>query len=126
MKDNEGVSSPHIVDGSVEKSNVDPQPNSDNFYQQTISPMQMNFATVDHDVDVPAREVGKQKGSEENVAKDDGADTIQQDFEKCVSNLVVVGISVWAKPGYASDNDNPTRSKSDWTSQAEDGLINVE
>ncbi|KAH0755029.1 hypothetical protein KY290_025299 [Solanum tuberosum] len=31
-----------------------------------------------------------------------------------------------AKAGYVSDNDDPTRPKSDYTSPAEDGLINVE
>ncbi|KAG5620622.1 hypothetical protein H5410_005840 [Solanum commersonii] len=30
------------------------------------------------------------------------------------------------KAGYVSDNDDPTRSKNDYTSPAEDGLINVE
>ncbi|KAK6796466.1 hypothetical protein RDI58_004167 [Solanum bulbocastanum] len=31
-----------------------------------------------------------------------------------------------AKAGYVSDNDDPTRRKNDYTSPAEDGLINVE
>ncbi|KAG5606796.1 hypothetical protein H5410_028288 [Solanum commersonii] len=61
MKDIRGVSSPHIVDDSVEK------------------------------------EVGKQKGSEENVAKDDGSDTIQQDIKKHASNPVVVDTSLPVK-----------------------------
>ncbi|KAK4731925.1 hypothetical protein R3W88_024913 [Solanum pinnatisectum] len=88
-KDNK-TEEPHMTDDSVEKGNVDPQSNSDNFYQQTISPMQMDFATVDHDVDVSAVEVGKQTVSEEN---DDGANTIQQDFKKHASNPVVVDTS---------------------------------
>lgn len=58
-----------MMDDFVEKDNIVPQPNSYNFYQQIISPTQINFANVDHDVDVPTVEVGKRKVSEENVAK---------------------------------------------------------
>uniref|UniRef100_A0A3Q7GTB1 Reverse transcriptase domain-containing protein n=1 Tax=Solanum lycopersicum TaxID=4081 RepID=A0A3Q7GTB1_SOLLC len=68
MKDTKGFSSPHMMDDYVEKDNVDPQPNSDNFDQQTISPMQIDFETV-NDVDEPAVEVEKQKVSKENVSK---------------------------------------------------------
>ncbi|KAH0633598.1 hypothetical protein KY284_036384 [Solanum tuberosum] len=50
-KDNDGNYMPYIVDDSVEKDNVEPQPTSDQFFQQTISPIQMDFATVDHDID---------------------------------------------------------------------------
>ncbi|TMW80607.1 hypothetical protein EJD97_017823 [Solanum chilense] len=55
--DTRGVSSPQMMDDYVEKENVAPQPNSDNFDQQTISLMQMDFATVDT---LPV-EVGNQK-----------------------------------------------------------------
>lgn len=68
MKDTKGFSSPHMMDDYVEKDNVDPQPNSDNFDQQTISPMQIDFETV-NDVDEPTVEVEKQKVSKENVSK---------------------------------------------------------
>ncbi|KAH0696224.1 hypothetical protein KY290_013580 [Solanum tuberosum] len=66
-----GISMPHIVDDSIEKGNVDPQPTSDQFFQQPISPIQMDFATLDHDIDVPAVEVEKQYGTDEKVAKKD-------------------------------------------------------
>ncbi|KAG5630966.1 hypothetical protein H5410_002683, partial [Solanum commersonii] len=56
MKDNGGISVPHIVDDSVDKGNVDPQSASDQFFQQSISPIQINFSTVDHDVDASAVE----------------------------------------------------------------------
>ncbi|XP_015163755.1 uncharacterized protein [Solanum tuberosum] len=69
--DNGGISMPHIVDDSVDKGNVDPQSTSDQFFQQTISPIQMDFATVDHDVDASAVEVEKRHVIEENVAKND-------------------------------------------------------
>ncbi|WMV50534.1 hypothetical protein MTR67_043919 [Solanum verrucosum] len=51
-----GISTPHIVDDYVEKGNVDPQPTSDQFFQQPISPIHMDFATIYHDIDVPAVE----------------------------------------------------------------------
>ncbi|WMV43568.1 hypothetical protein MTR67_036953 [Solanum verrucosum] len=51
-----------------------------------------DFATVD-DVDEPAVEVGKEKVYEDTAQKDDGADTIQQEFEKHASNSAVVNTS---------------------------------
>ncbi|WMV18188.1 hypothetical protein MTR67_011573 [Solanum verrucosum] len=68
--DNGGISMPHIVDDSVDKDNVNPQSASDQFFQQIISPIQMNFATVDHDVDASVVEVEKRHVIEENIAKD--------------------------------------------------------
>ncbi|KAH0701721.1 hypothetical protein KY285_015999 [Solanum tuberosum] len=70
MKDNGGISMPHIVDDSVDKDNVDPQSASDQFFQQIISPIQMNFATVDHGVDASVVEVEKRHVIEENIAKE--------------------------------------------------------
>ncbi|KAG5620620.1 hypothetical protein H5410_005838 [Solanum commersonii] len=64
-----GISMPHIVDDSIEKGNVDPQPTSDQFFQQPISPIQMDFATLDHDIDVPAVEVEKQYGTDERLQR---------------------------------------------------------
>ncbi|KAH0685458.1 hypothetical protein KY290_016729 [Solanum tuberosum] len=68
--DNGGISMPHIVDDSVDKDNVDPQSASDQFFQQIISPIQMNFATVDHGVDASVVEVEKRHVIEENIAKE--------------------------------------------------------
>ncbi|KAH0645159.1 hypothetical protein KY284_033043 [Solanum tuberosum] len=68
-KGNDGISMPYIMDDSVEKGNVDPQSASDQFFQQTISPIQMDFAIVDHDIDASAVEVEKQYVTEKNVAK---------------------------------------------------------
>ncbi|KAG5577388.1 hypothetical protein H5410_057522 [Solanum commersonii] len=70
-KDNKirGISMPHIVDDSVEKGNVDPQPTSDKFFQQPISPIRMDFATVDHDINVPIVEVEQQHGTDAKDAK---------------------------------------------------------
>ena len=48
------------MDDFVEKDNVDPQSNSGNFDQLTISLMQIDFAAVD-DVDELAVEVGNKK-----------------------------------------------------------------
>ncbi|KAH0691936.1 hypothetical protein KY289_019294 [Solanum tuberosum] len=116
MKDNGGIYMPHIVDDSVNKDNVDPQSASDQFFQQIISPIQMNFATVDHDVDASAVEVEKRHVIEENIANEDAvheapqlhtkilsgdedvADTIQQDFKKHASNSVIVDTSDVASP----------------------------
>ncbi|KAH0739651.1 hypothetical protein KY290_038356 [Solanum tuberosum] len=118
-KDIGGVSSSHMMDDSVEKGVVDSQPKSDKFDQQTISPIQMDFAT-DYDVVKPAVDVEKEKVSDHTVQKkydtsikeqvmqdssvllpttlyndpsDDGADTIQQEFEKHASNSAVVNTS---------------------------------
>ncbi|KAH0685287.1 hypothetical protein KY290_016560 [Solanum tuberosum] len=125
-KDIGGVSSSHMMDDSVEKGGVDSQSKSDKFDQQTISPIQMDFATV-YDVVKPAVDVEKEKVSDHTVQKkydtsikeqvmqessvllpttlyndpsvnviihdkkvDDGADTIQQEFEKHASNSAVV------------------------------------
>ncbi|KAH0738335.1 hypothetical protein KY290_037040 [Solanum tuberosum] len=112
-KNNGGNSMPYIVDDSVEKDNIEPQPTSDQFFQQTISPIQMNFATVDHDIDAYTVEVEinmllkKMLQSNFNSCKEtnedagheapqsdtkvlsgneDVADIIQQDFEKYASN----------------------------------------
>jgi len=68
MKDIGGVSSSHMMDDSVEKGGVDSQPKSDKFDQQTISPIQMDFATVD-DVVKPAVDVEKEKVSDHTVQK---------------------------------------------------------
>ena len=48
MKDIGGISMPHIVDDVVVKGNVDLESASDQLLQQPISPMHMDFATVDH------------------------------------------------------------------------------
>jgi len=69
MKDNGGISMPYIVDDSVDKGNIDPQSASNQFFQQIIWPIQMDFATVDHDVDASAVEVERWHVTEENVAK---------------------------------------------------------
>jgi len=68
MKDIGGVSSSHMMDDSVEKGGVDSQPKSDKFDQQTISPIQMDFATV-YDVVKPAVDVEKEKVSDHTVQK---------------------------------------------------------
>ncbi|KAH0674087.1 hypothetical protein KY284_020662 [Solanum tuberosum] len=67
-KDIGGVSSSHMMDDSVEKGGVDSQPKSDKFDQQTISPIQMDFAT-DYDVVKPAVDVEKEKVSDHTVQK---------------------------------------------------------
>ncbi|KAH0709526.1 hypothetical protein KY284_010953 [Solanum tuberosum] len=56
-KDIGGISMPHIVDDSVDKGNVDLESASDQLFQQPISPIQMDFATVDHDGDASAVEI---------------------------------------------------------------------
>ncbi|KAH0641120.1 hypothetical protein KY285_037706 [Solanum tuberosum] len=68
-KDIGGISMPHIVDDSVDKGNVDLESASDKLFQQPISPIQMNFATVDHDGDTSAIEVEQRLVNEENIAK---------------------------------------------------------
>ncbi|KAH0638902.1 hypothetical protein KY285_035488 [Solanum tuberosum] len=68
-KDIGGISMPHIVDDSVDKGNVDQESASDQLFQQPISPIHMDFATVDHNGDVSALEVDQRLVNEENVAK---------------------------------------------------------
>ncbi|KAH0645545.1 hypothetical protein KY290_035343 [Solanum tuberosum] len=68
-KDTYGISMPHIVDDSVDKSNVDLESTSDQLFQQPISPIQMDFATVDHEGDSSAVEVEQRLVNEENVVK---------------------------------------------------------
>ncbi|KAK4731142.1 hypothetical protein R3W88_024130 [Solanum pinnatisectum] len=66
-----GISMPYVVDDSVEKGNVDPQPTSNQFFQQLIPPIQMDFANDDQDIDASTVEVEKQRHvTEENVAKE--------------------------------------------------------
>uniref|UniRef100_M1BE07 Ulp1 protease family, C-terminal catalytic domain containing protein n=1 Tax=Solanum tuberosum TaxID=4113 RepID=M1BE07_SOLTU len=79
--DNGGIYMPHIVDDSVNKDNVDPQSASDQFFQQIISPIQMNFATVDHDVDASAVEVEKRHVIEENIANLTNSDDFLSDSQ---------------------------------------------
>ncbi|KAH0745865.1 hypothetical protein KY285_007522 [Solanum tuberosum] len=67
-KDIGGISMPHIVDDSVDKGNVDLESASDQLFQQPISPIHMDFATVDHDGDAFVVEVEQQLVNEENVA----------------------------------------------------------
>ncbi|KAH0652583.1 hypothetical protein KY289_030261 [Solanum tuberosum] len=68
-KDIGGISIPHIVDDSVDKGNVDLESASDQLFQQPISPIHMDFATVDHDGDASAVEVEQRLVNEENVTK---------------------------------------------------------
>ncbi|KAG5630332.1 hypothetical protein H5410_002049 [Solanum commersonii] len=68
-KDIGGISMPHIVDDSVDKGNVDLESASNQLFQQPISPIHMDFATVDHDGDASAVEVEQRLVNEENVAK---------------------------------------------------------
>uniref|UniRef100_M0ZZK6 Ulp1 protease family, C-terminal catalytic domain containing protein n=1 Tax=Solanum tuberosum TaxID=4113 RepID=M0ZZK6_SOLTU len=68
-KDIGGISMPHIVDDSVDKGNVDLESASDQLFQQPISPIHMDFATVDHDGDASVMEVEQRLVNEENVAK---------------------------------------------------------
>jgi len=69
VKDIGGISMPHIVDDSVDKDNVDLESASDQLFQQPISPIHMNFATVDHDGGASVVEVEQRLVNEENVAK---------------------------------------------------------
>uniref|UniRef100_M1DML2 Ulp1 protease family, C-terminal catalytic domain containing protein n=1 Tax=Solanum tuberosum TaxID=4113 RepID=M1DML2_SOLTU len=68
-EDISGISMPHIVDDSVDKGNVDLESASDQLFQQPISPIKMDFATVDHDGDASDVEVEQRLVNEENVAK---------------------------------------------------------
>ncbi|KAG5592265.1 hypothetical protein H5410_042779 [Solanum commersonii] len=68
-KDTGGIYMPHIVDDSVDKGNVDLESASDQLFQQPISPIQLDFATIDHDGDSSAVEVEQRLVNEENVAK---------------------------------------------------------
>ncbi|KAG5603396.1 hypothetical protein H5410_034766 [Solanum commersonii] len=50
---------------------------------------------------------------------------ISSSIHGCGRHLSMYGLSK-AKTGYVSKNDNPTRSKSDYTPPTEDDLVNVE
>ncbi|KAH0766134.1 hypothetical protein KY285_002005 [Solanum tuberosum] len=80
-KDIGGICMPHIVDNSVDKGNVDLESASDQLFQQPISPIQMDFATVDHDGDAFAVEVEQRLVNEENVAKIDETSIKDQTME---------------------------------------------
>ncbi|KAL3359431.1 hypothetical protein AABB24_016139, partial [Solanum stoloniferum] len=69
MKDIGGISMPHIVDDAVVKGNVDLESASDQLLQQPISPMHMDFATVDHNGNASAVDVEQRLVNKENIAK---------------------------------------------------------
>ncbi|KAG5614871.1 hypothetical protein H5410_014695 [Solanum commersonii] len=56
-KDIGGISMPYMVDDSVEKDKVDPQPTSHQSFQQSISPIHMDFSIHDQDIDGSADDV---------------------------------------------------------------------
>ncbi|KAL3325350.1 hypothetical protein AABB24_039110 [Solanum stoloniferum] len=68
-KDIGGISMPHIVDDAVVKGNVDLESASDQLLQQPISPMHMDFATVDHNGNASAVDVEQRLVNKENIAK---------------------------------------------------------
>ncbi|KAH0660530.1 hypothetical protein KY285_026840 [Solanum tuberosum] len=81
-----GISMSYMVDDSVEKDNVDPQSTFDQFFQQPISPIHMNFSIHDQDIGRSAVDVEKQEQIIEiNVAKDDAIDVAPQSDTKGLS-----------------------------------------
>ncbi|KAK4709987.1 hypothetical protein R3W88_004500 [Solanum pinnatisectum] len=108
-----GISMPHIVDDSIEKGNVDPQPTSDQFFQQPISPIQMNYATVDHDSDVPALEVEKQYDTDEKVAKVPVIDALVYGLPNQPINVkplsVIILLQITGSDDFLSDSQLPTQ-----------------
>ncbi|KAG5600831.1 hypothetical protein H5410_032201 [Solanum commersonii] len=67
---------PHIVDDSVVKGNVDLDSAFDQLFQQPISPIHMDFASLDHNGDASAMKVEQRLVNEKNVAK------IEEPFNK--------------------------------------------
>ncbi|KAG5570104.1 hypothetical protein H5410_059870 [Solanum commersonii] len=75
-KDIGDISMPHIVDDSVVKGNVVLDSASDQLFQQPISPIHMDFASLDQNGDAYDVEVEQRLGNEENV------DKIEESFNK--------------------------------------------